>query len=81
VVVLGSPTPDGKALLIAALTGDLVDRGITARDILQPGAQVVGGGAGGKGDVAQAGGRDGSRVAEALEATRLAARERLAAAG
>ena len=77
-VILGSPTPDGKALMIAALTGDLVDRGLTARDILQPGAQVVGGGAGGKGDVAQAGGKDGSRIAEALEASRMAARERLA---
>ncbi len=78
VVVLGTPTPDGKAQLIAALTRDLVDRGLTARDVLQPGAQVVGGGAGGKGDVAQAGGREGSRIAEALEAVRLAARERLA---
>ena len=78
-VVLGAPTADGKALLIAALTPDLVGRGITARDVLQPGAQVVGGGAGGKGDVAQAGGREGARVAEALEVVRTTARERLAA--
>ena len=78
VVVLGATTGDRKALLIAALTPDLVQRGLTAREILQPGAQVVGGGAGGKGDVAQAGGKEGSRVAEALETTRLVARERLA---
>ena len=78
-VVLGAPTADGKAQLIAALTADLVDRGFTARDILQPGASVVGGGAGGKGDIAQAGGKHGERIAEALEATRVAARERLAA--
>jgi alanyl-tRNA synthetase len=78
-VILGTPTADGKALLIAALTGDLVDRGLTAREVLQPGAQLVGGGAGGKGDIAQAGGKDGSRIAEALDAARAAARERLAA--
>ena len=77
-VILGAPTPDGKALMIAALTADVVERGITARDLLQPGAQVVGGGAGGKGDIAQAGGKDGSRIAEALEASRVAAREQLA---
>ena len=76
-VVLGSPTSDGKALLMAALTSDLAGRGLTAKDLLQPGAQVVGGGAGGKGDTAQAGGRDGSRIAEALEAVRTTARERL----
>jgi alanyl-tRNA synthetase len=78
-VLLGSATADGKALLIAALTSDVVGRGLTAKEILQPGAQVVGGGAGGKGDVAQAGGREGTRVAEALETARLAARERLSA--
>ncbi|MPZ72774.1 MAG: alanine--tRNA ligase [Nitriliruptorales bacterium] len=81
VVVLGAPTSDGRAQLIAVLTDDLVERGVTARDILQPGAQVVGGGAGGKGFVAQAGGREGGRMAEALEAARRAARERLAAGG
>ena len=77
-VLLGSATADGKALLIAALTPDVVGRGLTAKELLQPGAQVVGGGAGGKGDVAQAGGREGGRVGEALEAARVAARERLA---
>ena len=59
VAVVGSRTPDGKALLVAAVTPDLVER-VPARDVLQPGARLVGGGGGGKGDVAQAGGRDGS---------------------
>ena len=81
IVVLGTPTPDGKALLITVLTNDLVERGITARDVLQPGAQLVGGGAGGKGDVAQAGGKDGTRIAEALEAARHEAVARLHAGG
>jgi alanyl-tRNA synthetase len=75
VVVLGSATDDGKAQLIAAVTPDL---GLAAADVLRPAAQVVGGGAGGKGDVAQAGGRDAGKLSEAMEAARTAAREQLA---
>jgi alanyl-tRNA synthetase len=80
VVILGSPTPDGKAQLVTAVSGDLAGRGVQARAILQPGAAVVGGGAGGKGDIAQAGGREGGRTGEAVEAARQAARELLAGA-
>lgn len=65
-VVLGSLN-DSKAMLIAAVTNDVVDAGVTAREILQDAAKLVGGGAGGKGDVAQAGGRDGSKIDEALK--------------
>jgi alanyl-tRNA synthetase len=64
-VVLGS-AGDGKAALVAMVTADLVDRGLAAREVLLPAAKVVGGGAGGKGDLAMAGGRDPSRLAEAL---------------
>jgi alanyl-tRNA synthetase len=77
VVVLGAPAAEGKALLVAAVSADLVDRGIQASDVLRPGAQVVGGGAGGKGDVAQAGGREGSRLGEAVDVAGAAARELL----
>ncbi|HUH07807.1 MAG TPA: alanine--tRNA ligase, partial [Egibacteraceae bacterium] len=77
VVILGSAAPDGSAQLVAVVSSDLVERGLQASDILRPGAQAVGGGAGGRGDVAQAGGRQGERIAEAIEASRQAARERL----
>ncbi|HVL98416.1 MAG TPA: alanine--tRNA ligase [Egibacteraceae bacterium] len=76
VVVLGSATPDGNAQLFAAVTPDLAGR-LAARDVLAAGARAVGGGAGGKGDTAQAGGRHGARLAEAIEASRRAAREAL----
>jgi alanyl-tRNA synthetase len=66
VVVVGSATADGKAQLICALTSDLVDAGVEARPILHPAAQVVGGGAGGRGDLAQAGGKNGAALDEAL---------------
>ena len=78
VVILGTATPDGAAMMVAALSPELAARGLTARDVLQPGARLVGGGAGGKGDVAQAGGRDGAKLADALDASRRTARELLA---
>jgi alanyl-tRNA synthetase len=74
IVVLGTATDDGKAQLICAVSGDLAERGVEARPILHPAAQVVGGGAGGKGDLAQAGGRDGTRLADALEVAATEAR-------
>ncbi len=75
VVVLGTATEDGKAQMIAAVTSDLVADGVEARPILHPAAQVVGGGAGGKGDLAQAGGKDGSRLDEALGVAAAQARQ------
>ena len=78
VVVLGDLTEDGKAQLVAAVSADLVARGLEAREVLAPGAQLVGGGAGGRGDVAQAGGRDGSQLPAALDACRTKARDLVA---
>ncbi len=79
VVVVGTTTDDGKAQMICTLTADLVDAGVEARPILHPAAQVVGGGAGGKGDMAQAGGKDGARLAEALEVAAQQARAAVSA--
>ena len=78
VVVVATATDDGKAQLVCAVTRDLVDRGVEARPILHPAAQIVGGGAGGKGDLAQAGGKQGAKLPEALE---VAAAEARRAAG
>ena len=80
VVVLGAHADEGKAQLICVLTSDLVDAGVEARAILHPAAQVVGGGAGGRGDMAQAGGRDGARLDEALEVAARGAHEQAAGA-
>ncbi|MFT6943325.1 MAG: alanyl-tRNA synthetase, partial [Nitriliruptoraceae bacterium] len=75
VVVLGAATDDGKAQLVCALTQDLVDAGVEARPILHPAAQLVGGGAGGKGDLIQAGGKRGEKLPEALALAAKLARE------
>jgi len=69
VVVLGSET-QGKAAMVALLSADLAERKLAARDVLAQAAKAVGGGAGGKGDLASAGGRDPSRLDEALRVAR-----------
>jgi alanyl-tRNA synthetase len=65
VVVLGN-SEGGKAMLVAACTGAAVDRGVTAPEILQAAARVIGGGAGGKDILANAGGPEGAKVPDAL---------------
>jgi alanyl-tRNA synthetase len=79
-VVLGSAS-DGKAGLVAMVTSDLAERGLAAREVLLPAAKLVGGGAGGKGDLATAGGRDPSRLADALALAASEARRVLGGPG
>ncbi|HYN17779.1 MAG TPA: DHHA1 domain-containing protein, partial [Actinomycetes bacterium] len=69
VVVLGSEA-QGKAAMVALLTADLAGAGAAARDVLARAAKAVGGGAGGKGDLASAGGRDPGQLEEALRIAR-----------
>ncbi len=72
VVILGA-TKDGKVALAVRVTKDLVGRGLNAGALVKAAAGVVGGGGGGRPDAAQAGGKDPSKLAEALaEAARLA---------
>jgi alanyl-tRNA synthetase len=65
VVVVGNGQ-DGKAMLVAAATPTAVERGITAPAMLEVAAKVIGGGAGGKDLLANAGGKDPSKVPDAL---------------
>ncbi|MCI0634154.1 MAG: alanine--tRNA ligase [Actinobacteria bacterium] len=65
-VVLGTGK-DGKALLVAAASKNLVARGITAPALLDPAAKIVGGGAGGKPELAFSGGPRGDAFTEALD--------------
>src|SRR5439155_15016425 len=54
-VVLVGPG-SGKTLLVAALTDDLLSRGLTAGALLEPAAKALGGNAGGKPELAMGGG-------------------------
>ena len=59
---------DGKASLVVGVTDDLKDR-ISAVDLVRIGAEALGGkGGGGRPDLAQAGGPDGAKAADALKA-------------
>jgi alanyl-tRNA synthetase len=57
---------DGKVQLIAGLSRDLVERGLHAGNWVKAVAAIMGGGGGGKPDMAQAGGKDPSKLGEAL---------------
>jgi len=65
VVVLATVINE-KPMLIAAVTPDLIERGLKAGDLIKRVAQVVGGGGGGRPDMAQAGGKDPAKLPEAL---------------
>jgi alanyl-tRNA synthetase len=77
VVVLGW-ADDGKVGLMAAVTDDLVERGAHAGKLVGEAAKVVGGKGGGRPNMAQAGGKDPAKLAEALETARKLAGEQLA---
>jgi alanyl-tRNA synthetase len=66
VIVLGAIIGD-KPNFVAAITPDLVERGLKAGTLIKQVARVVGGGGGGKPTLAQAGGRDVQRLGEALD--------------
>jgi alanyl-tRNA synthetase len=77
VVVLATPVDD-KPQMIAAVTEDLIGRGVHAGNLIRAVAKVVGGGGGGKPNLAQAGGKDLSRLSEALDQVPALVRQQLA---
>jgi len=77
VVALGADV-EGRPVLLVAASDDVVARGLRADEIVREAAKLVGGGGGGRPQLAQAGGRDVSRLDDALAAAREAARGRLA---
>ncbi len=66
VIVLGSRGEE-RVFLVCALTRDLVDKGKSAQNIIKEIANIVGGSGGGRPDFAQAGGKDPSKLEEALK--------------
>ncbi len=65
IIVLGAAI-DSKPSLVAAVTPDLVSKGYDAVELIRQVARVVDGGGGGRPTLAQAGGKDVSRLSEAL---------------
>lgn len=65
VVILGSAQEEGKVALIAGVTKDLTGK-VQAGKIVGAVAKLVGGSGGGKPDMAEAGGKDASKLDSAL---------------
>ncbi|HET7427845.1 MAG TPA: alanine--tRNA ligase [Gaiellales bacterium] len=79
-IVLGSAT-EGKVHLIASLDQPVVERGLSAVDLIREIAPIVGGGGGGRPTMARAGGRDPEQLPAAIAAAETAIRERLSTPG
>lgn len=67
-VVLGSFSEDGKVTLVASFSKEVIAKGLQAGKFIGAIAKICGGGGGGRPNLAQAGGKDASKLPEALEA-------------
>ncbi|MHC4453664.1 MAG: alanine--tRNA ligase [Planctomycetota bacterium] len=65
-IILGT-IENGRVTLITSLSNDLVKKGLHAGNIARDIAKIVGGGGGGRADMAQAGGQLPDKLNEALE--------------
>jgi alanyl-tRNA synthetase len=68
---------DEKPIVVISLSDDLVARGLSADELARGAAKLLGGGGGGRPNLAQAGGTDPNRLADALQFLRRAAEEKL----
>jgi alanyl-tRNA synthetase len=66
-VVLGSIPEEGKISLVAAFSPEIIEKKLQAGKFIGGIAKLCGGGGGGRPNLAQAGGRDASKLPEALE--------------
>jgi alanyl-tRNA synthetase len=72
--MLGSAPEEGKAALVALVSKEAVDRGISAASLIDAMAPVIGGGGGGRDDMAQAGGSKPAMIEEAFATGRSSAK-------
>ncbi len=73
-VFLASTEGTDKVVLVAGVSRDLVEKGVSAGNWVRDVAPVVGGGGGGKPDLAQAGGKEAAKLPDALAKAREIAR-------
>ncbi|MEM9368335.1 MAG: alanine--tRNA ligase [Planctomycetota bacterium] len=75
--VLLAASQGEKVMLVGGLSRDLVDRGLKAGQWVSAAAKIVGGGGGGRPDLAQAGGKDPSKLPDALTDAKAAMKKQL----
>ena len=69
-IVLAGAGDDGKVVLLVAVSDDLIKCGLKAGDIVKKIAPIVGGGGGGRPQLAQAGGKDPAKIPDAIKAAK-----------
>lgn len=67
VLAIGTTSDDGKVNLITAVSADGIKSGLKAGDLIKTIAPLVGGGGGGRPDLAQAGGKNPAGLADAIK--------------
>jgi len=77
-VILLAAESNGKVLLIAGVSKDLIDRGLHAGNMIREAAKLCGGGGGGRPDMAQAGGKDPSKIKAAVDSASKYVEQQLA---
>ncbi|MFM6191243.1 alanine--tRNA ligase [Planktothrix sp.] len=70
-VILGSATTDGKVNFVAAFSKTVNNKGLQAGKFIGGIAKICGGGGGGRPNLAQAGGRDATKLKEALKSAKM----------
>jgi len=76
-VIFLSSVNEDKVSLLAMATDDAIAKGANAGEIVREAVAVLGGRGGGKPNMAQAGGRDASKISEAVEKAREVLRAKL----
>jgi alanyl-tRNA synthetase len=76
-MLLAADAGEGKVALLTAVPPELIAKGLKAGDWVKHTAPIVGGGGGGRPDMAQAGGKDPAKIEEALQAARQFAQDKL----
>jgi alanyl-tRNA synthetase len=66
-VFLAVAEAQDKVILLAAMTDDVVAKGVSAGDVIKEIAPIVGGGGGGRPQMAQAGGKDPKKIKDAIK--------------
>jgi alanyl-tRNA synthetase len=70
-VIFFSSENEGKLVFLCGVSADLTSK-IKAGDLVKAAAQIAGGGGGGRPDFAQAGGKDVTKLKEAIQAVKSA---------
>jgi alanyl-tRNA synthetase len=78
-VLLATTQGEDKVTLVAGVSKQLQERGVSAGKWIGPVAKAVGGGGGGRPDLAQAGGKDPAKLPEALKVAEKTIAEMLGA--